>query len=199
MLKNEHIFDMVFDIILKDSLKEKAEKMGFKAIVLDKTLIIKTDKRDELIKKVSSYHAKGMPIIVLGSDDEINRMALEDKRTDMLINPEEKRKKDFMKWRNSGLNHVLCRFAAENNIKIGISFSSLIKLGPEERALRIGRIMQNIRLCRKYSTKIVLASFAEDELDLLTPYELKSLGISFGMTPEQANKSLENADEIFRS
>jgi len=188
---------MVYDILLNANLKEHSEKLGFKPIILDKTLIIKTEKRDELMRKVSSSHAKNIPIIILGSDDNINRMALEDKRVSMLLSPEEMRKKDFMKWKNSGLNHVLCRFAAENNIKIGISYSAIKRLEPKERALRISRIMQNIKLCRKYNTKLVLASFAESENDLLSPYELRSLGIVLGMTPKQANESLENAGEIF--
>lgn len=186
---------MVFDIILSESLKEKAEKIGFNPIVLDKKLIIKTDNRNDLIRKVSSFHSKGIPIIVLGSTDEINRMVLEDKRASMLINPEEKKTKDFMKWRNSGLNHVLCRFASENNIKIGINASSLLK---SKDPARFGRIMQNIRLCRKYNTKIVLASFAESESGLLSVQELRSIGITLGMTPEQANKSLENASELLK-
>ena len=187
----------MFDIILSKDLKEKSEKLGFKPIVLDKNLIIKTDSRNELMSKISSLSAKKLPIIVLGSTDEINRMALEDKRTDMLLDPEETRKKDFMKWRNSGLNHVLCKLAEKNNIKIGISFSRLNRMGSEEKSLKIGKIMQNIRLCRKYKAKIVLASFAESEKDLLSGYELKSIGLILGMTPQQVNESLENAGEIF--
>ncbi len=190
---------MVFDIILSPSLRGISERLGFKPVILDKSLIIRTEKRDELMKKVSSYHAKNIPVIVLGSTDEINRMALEDKRVDMLLSPEELRKKDFMKWKNSGLNHVLCRLAAQNNIKIGISFSAIKHLESKERSLRLSRIMQNIILCRKYSTKIVLASFAESESDLLSPYELRSLGIVMGMTPKQANESLENAKEMFEN
>ena len=189
---------MVYDIILNESLKEQSKNMGFKPIVLDKKLIIRTDKKDELMRKVSSYSAKNLPVIVLGSTDEINRAVLEDKRVDMLINPEELRKKDFSKWRNSGLSHVLCKFAAQNDIKIGIRFSSLCNLNKDEKSLRMGKIMQNIRLCRKYDVKLVLASFADSESELLSPYELKSFGISLGMTPEQANKSLETAAEIFR-
>ena len=188
---------MDYDLILNPKLREKAEKFGFKAFHLDKTLIIRTDNRNELMKKISSFSAKKLPIVILGSNDEINRMALEDKRVDMLLNPEETRRKDFMKWRNSGLNNVLCKLASQNDIKIGISFSSLNKLSPESKASRLGKIMQNIRLCRKYKTKMILATFAESEDDLLSSYEMKSLGLTLGMTPSQTNESLENAGEIF--
>ena len=149
------------------------------------------------MSKMSSLSAKKMPIIVLGSTDDINRMALEDRRVDLLLCPEETRKKDFMKWRNSGLNHVLCKLANKNNIKIGISFSRLNRMGSEEKSLKIGKIMQNIRLCRKYKVKLILASFAESESDLLSSYEMKSIGFVLGMTPQQVNESLENAGEIF--
>ena len=188
---------MVCDIVLNPALREKAEKLGFEVFSLDKSLIINTESRPELMSKISSLHSKKLPIIVLGSTDEINRAALEDKRVDMLLSPEEKKKKDFMHFRNSGLNHILCRFASQNNIKIGISFSSLVRNSGKELSLRLGRIMQNIMICRKYRTKIVIASFAESQEQLASPYELKSLGFSLGMTPSQANESLEAAKEIF--
>ena len=189
---------MVCDIVLNPALREKAEKLGFEVFSLDKSLIINTESRPELMSKISKLHSKKLPIIVLGSTDEINRAALEDKRVDMLLSPEEKKKKDFMHFRNSGLNHILCRFASQNNIKIGISFSSLARNSGKELSLRLGRIMQNIMICRKYRTKLVIASFAESPEQLASPYELKSLGFSLGMTPSQANESLEAAKEIFK-
>ena len=188
---------MVCDIVLNPALREKAEKLGFEVFSLDKSLIINTESRPELMSKISRLHSKNLPVIVLGSTDEINRAALEDKRVDMLLSPEEKKKKDFMHFRNSGLNHILCRFASQNNIKIGISFSSLARNSGKELSLRLGRIMQNIMICRKYRTKLVIASFAESPEHLASPYELKSLGFSLGMTPSQANESLEAAKEIF--
>jgi len=188
----------MFDIVFNRDLVGKSKALGFKEVFcLDKALVIKTEKKEEVIRKVSSFHSKNIPVIILGSADEINRMAVEDKRASMLLNPEETRKKDFMHWKNSGLNHVLCRLAAQNNVKIGISFSSLADLKGRDRASRLGRIMQNIVLCRKYKTKMLIASFAESEAELLSPYELKSLALTLGMTPAQANQSLETAKEIF--
>ena len=189
----------MFDIVLNEKLIKKAKELGFdKMFFLDKNLIIKTDNLNELMKKISSFHSKGLPIIILGNNDEINRKVLEDKRSDLLLNPEETRKKDFTHQRNSGLNQVLCKFAEKNNAKIGINLSSLSRIKGKERALKLGRITQNIRLARKYKTKLLLASFAETENELFSKYQLRTLGEAFGMTPSQSIQSLKTAEEIFK-
>jgi len=186
----------MFDIVLNEKLAEKRRDFD-RVFCLDERIIIKTDRKDELMKRISSNHSRGIPVIVLGSTDEINRKAVEDKRVDMLLSPEENRVKDFVHWRSSGMSNVLCKLASANNIKIGISFSAINSLRGKDRALRIGRIMQNVRLCRKYKTKLVLATFAKSESELISAYSLKSIGFVLGMTPDQVIASLKNAEEIF--
>lgn len=184
------------DLLLNKSLENKSRLLGIEPVCLDESLIIKTDNLGEMMKKVSSFHSKKLPVIVLGSTDEINRKAVEDKRVAVLLSPENSRKKDFIHWKNSGLNDVLCRLAARNNVAIGISASSVASCTGKERALRLGRIMQNVKVCRKCKTKILLASFARNENELFSPYELKSFGAVLGMTPSQIDESLEVAGEI---
>lgn len=119
---------------------------------------------------------------------ENNRKLLENKKLDILVSPEKTRKKDFIHHRNSGLNHVLCKLAKKNNIAIGISFNDILK--SKERDKLIGRIMQNIRLCRKYKVKMVLASFATNKFEMRDAHDLMSFGICLGMNPGEAKKAL---------
>src|SRR3989338_6580410 len=97
-------------------------------------------------------------IIVQGGDDTLNRAVVSSRYVDILLDPHLGSRKDFMHQRNSGLNHVLCALAKENNVAIGFSFSSI--LHAEKRAVLLGRIMQNILLCRKY--KIPMESYTCD-------------------------------------
>jgi ribonuclease P/MRP protein subunit RPP1 len=152
---------------------------------LKDTLIIKAKTKSELNKLVSRSYGKYKFLAVQGSDDEVNRAAVEDKRVDLLLNPEIERKRDFSDWRNSGLNDVLCRFAAENNVAIGIDLATL----PSEKfalAERLGRIMQNIRLCRKFRAKMLIFS---SEKEINDP-DLMSISSALGMSTEQAKNSL---------
>src|SRR3989344_7408011 len=91
--------------------------------------------------------------IVEGGSEEKNRKAVEDKSTDILLSPERNAQNDKLSSRNSGLNQVLCKLAHDNKIAIGFSFSEILK--SKERSVLIGRIMQNIKLCRKYKVRIV--------------------------------------------
>lgn len=192
----------MFDIILskpKIFKKDKLNELGLDGVFFlhsDNSAIIDNGNKEEVRKSVSSAHAKHKIIVVKGQDDEINRIAVDDKRISILLSPEEKMKRDSMHSRNSGLNHVLCSMASKNNVVIGIDYSAFKKLKGKEAAERLGRIMQNVDLCRKYDTPIVLASFSKKPSSL---YELRSFALSIGMTPDQAKKSLEKAKEIFLS
>ena len=126
--------------------------------------------------------------IVEGGSEEKNRKAVEDKTTDILLSPERNAQNDKMTSRSSGLNQVLCKLAHDNKIAIGFSFSEL--LNSKEKSKIIGRWMQNIRLCRKYKVKMVLASFANNKWEMRLPKDLFSLGLTLGMTGKEADESL---------
>ena len=126
--------------------------------------------------------------IVEGGTEEKNRKAVEDKSTDILLSPERYSQNDKLSSRNSGLNQVLCQLAHDNKIAIGFSFAEL--LNSKEKSKVIGRWAQNIRLCRKYKVKMVLASFANNKWEMRSPKDLFSLAITLGMTGKEANEAL---------
>lgn len=128
-------------------------------------------------------------VIVCESSDK-NRWVLEKTRKVILYNVEYQDKNDFMHHRNSGLNQVLCKFANQNSIKIGISFYSLLHADEKIKSLLFGRISQNIKLCRKYEVNMLLASFATNVYDIRTPFDLQSFGVVFGMNPGEAKKAV---------
>ena len=88
------------------------------------------------------------------------------------------------------MNHVLCKLARDNKIAIGINFGDILKVDGEKRAVLIGRIMQNIRLCRKYKVKMVIGSFARNEYEMRAAKELFALCRAFGMSGLQAKEAL---------
>ena len=114
--------------------------------------------------------SKGL-VIVQGGDEVINRLSVENKKVDILLSPEKNNKKDFIFFKNSGLNQVLCKLAKTNNIIIGFNFSDILNATSEERLKIMGRMIQNVKLCKKYRVKMIFSSFAN------TKYELRSEAI----------------------
>ncbi len=98
--------------------------------------------------------------------------------------------KDFMHHRGSGFNHVMARFAAEKDVHLGFSFRSILSSPSVQRAQIIGRLKQNIRLCRKYKVKTIVASFAESLYEMRSPHDLANFFAVLGMHPKEAKDSL---------
>lgn len=193
------MFDLVFcKSKNRKKIKELGKKLGFDDVFFMSDLIlIKKDDAKELQKQLAKAKTTRKSIFVLGSNDIINRIALE-RKVDVLLSPEYARKKDFMHYRNSGLNHVLCKIAAKNNVAIGINFNDILKTKEKDKALLIGRIMQNVRLCRKYKVKMILASFAAKADEMVNAYDLRSFANAIGMSPQQAKESVENIRKIIK-
>lgn len=109
----------------------------------------------------------GTLMLAKASASEDNRYALEKTKADIIFAFEETGRRDFIHHRDSGLNHILCAIAKEKGKTIGFSFSSILKSEGMLRAQIIGRMIQNIELCRKYKVNTMIASFAT------SPYEMR--------------------------
>jgi len=120
-----------------------------------------------------------------GGDYEKNRKILENKRTDILLNPESAK-------HNSDINHVLCKLAHDNNIIIAFS---LTKLKNENI---FNKIISDIKLFRKYKVKCAIASFAREKYDLRNSSDIISLGKVMGMTPKEAKDSLNYIYKLYK-
>ena len=160
-----------------NKLQEKTKLRLFTGLIADSKNISKAKKLAKLVIYKST-----------GND----RHAIEKSKANVVFDLETIATKDSMHHRNSGLNQVLCKLANKNNIMIGFSFSTILNTDGKLRSQILGRIMQNIRLCRKYNVKTIIASFAEKPYDLRSCYDLKGVFISLGMHPKEAKDSLEN-------
>jgi len=137
----------------------------------------------EIRKTVPTQFVKDRLVIVQGGDDSVNRRVVSSKRVDVLLDPHTGKRYDFLHQRNSGLNHVLCRLAKENNVAIGFSFSSVLQ--SKERGKLIGRMMQNIKLCRKYKVRMVIGSFGKTQDDVRSEKDMQSFFKVIGMTGKE--------------
>lgn len=118
---------------------------------------------------------------------ENTRHYLEKTRVHVIFGMEGSYRPDFMHHRNSGLNHVLASIAHERGKTIGFSFSEILR--SKKRHILLGRMMQNIRLCRKYKVKTFIGSFARDPYDMRSPHDLKAFFRELGMDTAQLRDS----------
>ena len=139
------------------------------------------------IKGLSKANKQSQFVLFRGS----NRSVFEKASASIIFDLETEQHQDFMHQRNSGLNHVLAKLAHDSSIAVGFSFSSLLKAkSPELKARLIGRISQNIRLCRKYKVNTRIASFASSPYQMRSPHDLIALFSLLGMHPAEAKDAL---------
>jgi len=87
-------------------------------------------------------------------------------------------------YRKSGLEQVKCALLGKKGISVLFSFSTL--LHAQDRGLIMGKMSQNIRLCRKYRVPMRIALMAKSPLELRAPKDVQSLFILLGMHPKEA-------------
>jgi len=127
----------------------------------------------------------------IGGNDALNRRVIESLKIDYLISPERGIKVDSLKQRDSGLNHVIAKLSREKNISIIVDMNEVGKLKGKERALRLEKIIQNIKICRKAFCNIKIVSMAETKKDLIGEKERISIGISLGMSSVQSSEAVK--------
>ncbi len=79
--------------------------------------IINTDNINKARKQIQKLKKENKSVIVRAQSPEFNRKILENKDVDILLDPHLHNRKDKLKERDSGLNEILCKIAAKNNIK----------------------------------------------------------------------------------
>jgi ribonuclease P/MRP protein subunit RPP1 len=140
-----------------------------------------------------ALHLRRKGLVVFVKSSEKDRQVLEQGSADVLFGVESVQQKDYAHQRGSGLNHVLCSLAHKNHVAIGFGISDALKVQGSQRARLIGRMMQNIALCRKYRTRMVACSFASEPLQMRTPHDIRAFLETLGMHPKEAQQALQNS------
>ena len=168
--------------------KDKFDNLGFSEV--DEIKINKVNSINQIRKLNDELN------IIEGNS--LNREILSCKNIDILASPEKNRREDFLHHRNSGLNHILCALAKKNKIAIAFSFNEVLKSKGVERAKIIGRMTQNVRLCRKYGVEMIIASFATNKYEMRALTDLKNFGTVIGMNPGEIKRAFTVVNEILK-
>ena len=131
-------------------------------------------------------------IVFLKSSDR-NHDNLEKTDFDVLFDLEMNPMRDAMHYRMSGLNQVLSRIATRKKKIIGINLRNIID--SEDKPQTIGRVRQNVMLCRKFKTDMILFSGAETPLQMKGYHDLISLLVVLGLREGQASSVLKTCSK----
>jgi len=192
--------DIVFPNRNEKEFLEIAEKLGYGRIVFayenaDKIPTQMPKSKIRILTGIATNEkgiqkAKNKAGFVLVKSIGNDRWAFEKSEADIIFGLEEAQKKDFMHHRASGLNQVLCKIAQQKGKMIALPFSTLLKAKGMLRAQLMGKMMQNIRFCRKYKVNTILASFAQSPYQMRAVKDLMALGMVLGMHPKEADDAM---------
>ncbi len=146
----------------------------------------------EELKKLVNIRRDYDILLVRGTNLELNRRAVQTKEVDILTHPEYNRK-------DSGFNHTMAKLAANNQVAIEINFREILFSSKNTRSYIMHHIQNNMKLCKKYKTPIIISSGAVSHWQLKDPKVLISMGCLLGLELSRAKKALsETPQSIIR-
>ena len=167
-------------------------------IDLVNAVMLKPSTPNELQKMISKSRSRTELILVHGGSYEVNRAACEASAVDILCHPEFGRK-------DSGLDHVAVKAAAENNVAIEINFREILESHARNRVNSLASMRTNVMLCSKYNAPTIATSGAVNKWGMRSGRELASvlnilgmdLGASIDALSEMSSKIIkENREKL---
>ena len=127
-------------------------------------------------------------LLVHGGDLKMNRLAVETPEVDILTHPELNRN-------DSGMNDVLMRLAAKNNVAIEINVGQVVSSSKGTRARIMKNVAANVRLAKRCHAPVVVCSGALSHWEIKDPQVLVSFANTLGLDMKDAKDSLSKIPE----
>ncbi len=137
--------------------------------------------------------------LALGKGKDRARLYLENRQYDGVYDLEVHSEREFMHHRNSGLNQVLCKIAHDKDKVVVFDVGAILGAAGRQRALLLGRMQQNVRLCRKYKVTMSLATFAKTPYQMRREEEIIVIGQLLGMTAAEAKQATQTIGRRLKS
>jgi len=127
-------------------------------------------------------------LLVHGGQVSLNREAVETPEVDILTHPE------FNRY-DSGLNHIMMKFAAKNNVAIEINFREVLMSSKKSRSGLLQNMRTNTMLAKKYHTPLIVSSGAVSHWELRDPQALASFASQLGLDLSDATACMSKVPE----
>jgi ribonuclease P/MRP protein subunit RPP1 len=127
-------------------------------------------------------------LLVHGGQVSLNREAVETPEVDILTHPE------FNRY-DSGLNHIMMKFAAKNNVAIEINFREVLMSSKKSRSSLLQNMRTNIMLAKKFHAPLIISSGAVTQWELRDPQSLASFASQLGLSLQEATECISKVPE----
>lgn len=150
-------------------------KTNFEYAELSMGINILNANPNEIRKITNKYRGKSNYISCLGGDLKVNRSVCENRRVDVLSRP-------YYKRRDSGMNHVLAKEAARNNVAIELCFRDILNNYLRYRANVISSFKEILMFHRKFKFPLILTTDSKSLYDVRSTRDIaaffKTIGFS---------------------
>lgn len=167
--------DLLEEISLFEWKDSYRNKYNSQSIEISMGINIQNANSNEIRKIVNKYRNNCSYMSALGGDLKVNRSVCENHRMDVLSRP-------YYKRRDSGMNHVLAKEAARNNVAIELCFRDVLKNSLKFRANIISSFKEIMMFHRKYNFPIILTTDSKSIYDIRSTKDMvgffKSIGFS---------------------
>ncbi|MCK9152067.1 ribonuclease P protein component 3 [Methanobacterium alcaliphilum] len=165
---------------IKDQINSEVSQTPFQ---LDPGLELYPKNPEDFKKKVRKFRNKTDLLLVHGGDLKINRAACENVQLDILSRP-------YYKRRDCGINHVLAKEAAKNNVAVELNISDILKSWLTLRSKLLAHFREIIKLHKKFGFPLIITSGATSFYDIRSPRDLIALAQCFGLNHEESISAL---------
>lgn len=160
-----------------EEFKQKAEQLGWNSIASEHDVeTLESTDWGELKKDIQRSDAE--VLIYRGGDDELHKKVAEHGEVEVILSPERGRK-------DSGIDHVIAKAAAENNVAIGFNLRQLFT-SKKQRTHVLKHWRRNLKLCEKYGAMKLMTTGAEEVNHLRAPRDAASIIDSLGFKGKEA-------------
>ena len=170
--------DLLEEISLFEWKDSYRNKYNSQSIDISMGINIQNANSNEIRKIVNKYRNNCPYMSALGGDLKVNRSVCENHRMDVLSRP-------YYKRRDSGMNHVLAKEAARNNVAIELCFRDVLKNSLKFRANIISSFKEIMMFHRKYKFPIILTTDSKSIYDIRSTRDMVSFFESIGFSDKE--------------
>lgn len=172
----DDLIDELSSIDFNQTYRNK--KTNFEHAELSMGINILNANSNEIRKIINKYRAKSNYISCLGGDLKINRSVCENPKIDVLSRP-------YYKRRDSGMNHVLAKEAARNNVAIELCFRDILNNHLRYRANVISSFKEILMFHRKFKFPLILTTDSKSIYDVRSTRDIMTFFKSIGFSEEE--------------
>ena len=89
----------------------------------------------------------------------------------------------------------MAKLATKNNVAIEINFREILLSSKNTRSQIMHKMAENVKLCKKYQTPMIITSGAVTHWQLRDPHILVSMGCLLGLELNEAKKTISEVPE----